>query len=104
MYAYRRNVLKHKYSFLLCLTTVNHIIEKPVGGNAGYFRAQAHEEGQEYRSGSKTELVFAHQFNIYRKIKFIASPIFDSLCNTQENKQTNKGRISSGLEIKWTGL
>lgn len=41
----------------------------------------------------ETFTMFVHQFNIYRKIKFISSPRLDSFCNMQENKQINKSII-----------
>lgn len=98
MYAYMRNVLKCKYSFC-CVDNCKRIIEKP-GGNAviEYFVCKHYQKVQKAvksidPKAKESFTMFAHQFNIYRKIKIIASPRLDSFCNMQENKQIIKSRI-----------
>lgn len=62
------------------------------------FCVQAHQKGQNVvksidPKAKETFTMFVHQFNIYRKIKFVVSPRLDSFCNMQENKQINKSII-----------
>jgi len=90
MHAYMRYVLRCKYSFV-ALTTVNDIIEKPGGNAVEYYECRhirkCRKQSNVLIPKLKRPLLFAHQFNIYRKIKIIASPRLDSFCNMQENKR-----------------
>lgn len=97
MHIYMKNVLKRKYSFCCVDNCKRYNWEAWWKCSLEYFmcRHMVHQKGQRAvwsidPKAKETFTMFTHQFNIYRKIKFNASPRLNSFCNMQEHKQINQ--------------
>lgn len=105
-YIYMKNVLKRKYSFCCVDNCKRYNWEAWWKCSLEYFmcRHMVHQKGQRAvwsidPKAKETFTMFTHQFNMYKKIKFIVSPGLNPFSNMQEHKQINKS-ILSGLKIK----